>query len=237
MTDIAPYAPTDEGGDVYRLARPTVTFGQTGSAADAPEPSPWGWLPGVLFGAAAFAALVAAIALVVTWPTHGVRTVPVGTPGTTAPQATTPADVAPEAPQVAPPVQTVIQQVPAARPQPPAQRAPGGGVPPIHSPVPAPTTPVVITPVVTTPVVTPQPKEGSCTPPECITVTQCTPSNCVVDPAGVGPAPGGGGATRNSGGTGEPDPIRGTDPASGGSGVRDGVAENCPADLPPELIC
>jgi len=228
--------PTDDG-DPRSLARPKVTFDHTGSAADAVEPLRWRWLPGALFGAAALAALVAAIALVVTWPAHEVSTVPINAPGTSASQAATPPEIRTDAPQLAPPIEKVVQQTLVSAPAP---RAPGDRVPPIQSPAPATvtrvvTTPVVTTPViapvtdpVTTPVVTSQRNEGGCTPPECITVTECTPSNCVVDPAGVGPAPGGGGATRNSGGDGRSD--------SGGS-AEDDWLNNCPANLPPGMMC
>jgi hypothetical protein len=231
------------------LARPKVTFGHAGGTADALEPMRWQRLPGLLFGVAALAALVAAIALVVTWPTHEVHTVPVNTPGTTMPPAATPAGPPPGVPQVAPPVERVVQQVPrATRVSPPANRAPSGGVPPIQSPLPVTTSPVITPPVVTThvtkPVVTTQP-EGQCTPPECITVPECTPSNCIIDPGGVGPTPGGGGATPKSGGTGQPNPIGdpvtgsgGQQPDNGGDGESGGWEDElCPDNLPLGAVC
>ncbi len=131
-------APTDNYYDQpqqhYNQAPPA--YGQHPMAA--PEaPIPWYRKPGVLFGGAAGAALVAVAALIATWQMGGVSTTPANTTGTPSQQVQVPLAPAPtQAPVPVPaaPSQPVIVQQPAPRSV-PRQQAPAPRLAPNNPPV------------------------------------------------------------------------------------------------------
>jgi hypothetical protein len=105
-------------------------YNQPPPVAGPPEPAlPWYRKPGVLFGGAAAAALIAVGALVATWQMGGVSTTPANTSGTPSQQSQVPPAPAPASPAPAPPMpsQPVVVQQPAPQQAPqyvPRQQAP-----------------------------------------------------------------------------------------------------------------
>lgn len=163
--------PLDWADDVVDLARPEVRFEHADSSAVTQlQPLPWYRRPGVLFGAAACAALLAATVLIATWRPDGVAT-----PAVTTAVSTTVAVPAPLPPQLpatapAPVTETVVVQQPtpgvARREQ--ASQAPRLAPPPKAPPA-DPTAPEAIPPVITDPV-SPYPGEIAIDPSDTIPV-------------------------------------------------------------------
>ena len=109
--NVAPAEHLDYGDDLTDHARPEVRFnhGVDEAAYDELPPLPFYRRPGVLFGAAAVAVLVAAAGLIYTlnFGIPGISTTPAGTTGTQSPPATAdapaPAPASVPAPAPAPP--------------------------------------------------------------------------------------------------------------------------------------
>ena len=95
----APYgdAPTDNYYDQppQYFDQPPHAYGQQPMAVPMEPPVPWYRKPGVLFGGAAGAALLAVAALIATWQMGGVSTTPANTTGTPSQQVLVPLAPAP----------------------------------------------------------------------------------------------------------------------------------------------
>ncbi|WP_233213326.1 Hsp70 family protein [Mycobacterium hubeiense] len=228
--DVIHSGPLDyDGVDPVDGARPEVQFAHgEGSAMEEIPPLPWYRRPGVLFGAAAFLAVLATVGLVLTSRIEGLSPAPAGTTGT--PTTTTPPVAGPvdAPPPAAPPpaTQSVVQQAPQQAPAPRRQQAPAQRVapPPRQAPAPQPAPPprqapppnpppappstaIVTSTTIVTSVAPPEPSP-ECTPPNCIPVPEPGIENCgytgecpgtTTDPVIVVPEP----APENCGYTGE----------------------------------
>jgi hypothetical protein len=143
-----------------------VQYAQPPAAASLP-PLPWYRKPGVLFGGAAAAAMLAVAALVATWQMGGVSTTPANTTGTPSQQSQAPVAPAPP-PSPAPlptPSAVAPKPIPAPRQQAPRQQAPAPRFAP-NSPANKPAAPVVPSAGPSSPVNPPPPEEKQAPPPE-----------------------------------------------------------------------
>jgi uncharacterized membrane protein YgcG len=229
--------------EVLAQARPEVRFEHDEyTVGEALPPLPWYRRPGVLFGAAASIALIAAVGLIVTWRTGGVTTTPVGTTATfttsvapPAPPAAPVTAVAPPLP-VAPPPTTETVVVQRQVPNPP-RRTQSVQAPPVAPPAevapPAVQPPVAPPPVAPPPVVMPPP---IWTPP--FTLPPLFPPD--IFPPGGTTGTGSGGVTPGTGsGSGGVTPGTGSGGSGSNSGGSSGSNSSIPKcdDLPADTLC
>ena len=131
----AQQAPYGGAGAPYGQQPPGMYYDQQptsyGQQVPAPPQLPVYKRPGVVFGAAAVAAVAAVGALLATWVSHDdVSTTPVNTTGTPSQQVQVP--LVPVQPSAPPPSQSVVVQQPAPRQQAPRQQAPAPRVAPVN---------------------------------------------------------------------------------------------------------